>query len=132
MNARREIHGLDYAICVLVSILDKVFRGRCDWWTVGRGLDIEILDRQDGPSKDVLVQIRPVGWRKDEYIVARCHWGGGEWYVFEGHVDSLRLPGDLGFQFGFQTNWPFTLKPLGDSAEHFLREAMPGWFKKVS
>lgn len=131
MKTRREIHSLDYSLCILMSLLDRVFRGRCEWWDISHGLNIEILDRQEDGSKDVLVHIYPVGWQKDEMIIVRCMNFGYNWWPFEGSVWSARLPDGLGYSFHFQTDdWPlYTLKSNDSRSELFLKESCPGWFE---
>lgn len=111
MKIRREIHSLDYAVCVAVSLLDRIFRGRCKRWDISHGLDLEIIDRQQGyPDGDVLVTIHPVGWEEGERIVLQCARFGREWEVLEGTVFSERLPKQLERRFSFKFNvWHFPL-----------------------
>ena len=129
MKTHHEIHSLDYSLCILISLLDRVFRGRCGWWDVSHGLNVEIIDRQDDLPKDVLVFIHPVGWQFDEVIEVRCMNTAYGWYPFEGTICSARLPDDLGFQFSFKTNWlRYTLEGRDTSAKAFIQQACPSWF----
>lgn len=130
MKARREIHALDYAICMAMSALDIVFHRHCEWWRINKGFNIEIEDLRHTSSMDAYVHVRPVGWREDEYIVLRCR-KFYEWKAFEAFVFSSRLPKE--FSLGRFTCSIEYDKLIGrdTESEKFLRRVMPGWFKNT-
>lgn len=107
MKVRREVHGLDYVVCSMVTLLDHIFRKRIKTWCVSKGLDLEITDRRKDTHGDVLVIVHPVGWAEDEHIYLRCQHGTCDiaWEVFEGTVCSrhiLQLFNSV--QFSFRVN----------------------------
>ena len=106
MNKHREIHGLDYSICLLVAAIYKTFiydrrLGIIDL-CITRGLNVEILEEDTrSPCHELRIRIRPVLWPHENFIDARfwqlspfTEWtsfegtvclGGGEYIRFESH-----------------------------------------------
>ncbi|OHA90597.1 MAG: hypothetical protein A2665_02545 [Candidatus Zambryskibacteria bacterium RIFCSPHIGHO2_01_FULL_46_30] len=129
-TVKREIHALDYMLCVLISLLDRIFRRRLDWWDISQGLNVEILDRQaDVSRRDVLVRILPVGWAEDEWIAVRCMHERRGWVPFKGAVYSHRLPDRFPRIFNFETHWPIRIEGRGDEEKRYITEAVPEWAK---
>ena|SRR3989338_673793 len=125
---KREIHALDYTLCVLLSLLDRIFRRRLDWWDISRGLNVKILDRQADVSRDVHVLISPVGWADDEWIAVRCEYHSENgWMPFKGCVHSSRLPDTFNGSFNFKIVWvwPFIIRGRYNEEKGYITEAVP-------
>lgn len=137
MKRNREVHSLDYALCVLVSLLNRVFSFRCGnggWWNIHKGLNIKIRKTMvRNGTHSAIVCIRPVGWEDDEHIEVRCVQVGDDsddkWWPVEGVVCHPGLIGRFGhrrFRFETEPNM-LSLKTHGTLEEDFLKEECPEW-----
>lgn len=129
MDSYREVHSLDYALCVVVSLLNRVFFGHCKGWNVNNGLNIEICKTEvRGGIHHVNVCIRPVGWRDDEYIWVRSVKIRDDW-SFKGTVCHSNLMDYLGSRwFSFNVEYPMlSVEAIGTTEEDFLKKVCPEW-----
>ncbi len=77
---KSEIGALEYAVCELMAILDRLLSRKIKKWQIGRGLDLNI-SMADGIIEPAFVNIHPVGWPKDAYIFCKFYQmrGTGGW-----------------------------------------------------
>ena len=85
MDSKREIHGFDQAIVLLMFALDKVFANRVDGWSRARnGFRVLVLSNRDG--LDVKTRIIPVGLPETDWVYCRFYRFCGAWSPIEGHI----------------------------------------------
>ena len=96
MKLRCEIHGLDYAVCLLMAGLDQIFANRVEGWKRSRyGINFEIV-RSQREGNDLHLRVCPAGY---PVYVVNCRFDNhqGVWNIWEGSfgsdypVEELRL-----------------------------------------
>lgn len=99
MNPKREIHGLDQAVVLLMFALDRVFAHRVEGWRRARkGFQMEVLMRRT--SSDIVVNIRPVGLPESDSVNCRFVWDESGWHPYKGQMAFTHSAKEIaGFAF---------------------------------
>lgn len=101
MNTKREIHGFDQAVVLLMFGLDRVFAHRVEGWRrTHKGYRVEILNGSRDMTKDVMAKIYPVGLPESDYVTCRFDKHHDEWTAYKGQISRDHSAKEIaGFAF---------------------------------
>ena len=95
LRRRREIHGIDQAVSVVMHTLDRVFGGRVKGWCCAcNGFQVEVLKES---ADTTLVRISPIGLPESESIECKfLHFPtDGLWAPYEVFIPYAHGAGEL-------------------------------------
>lgn len=102
-----SIQPLDFAICELITHLDKLLYGTVKGWTPNNGwLEFELHEN----GNDFHAIIRPNHWPRASYIRAYFVRRGNGWQAKEGCVHATHLDFQLAFKVLMDS--PSTIKSI--------------------
>ena len=100
MREKFEIHALQFAICALMSALDRTFYGAKkipEWRLLAGSFNVDIRERTS--NSEIVVEIHPIEWPEGSMVWCKMIFSGKRWDPYKGTVRAAHIPGLEDFSF---------------------------------
>lgn len=120
MEEKREIHGIDQAVCLLMLGLDSVFAGRVEGWQCTRnGFRIVVIEQKE--EAPMTLRIYPVGLPEDDFVICKFIFDLHFWSPYKGVIScnhsAVEIRG-LSFKAGWSPNyWNIPVEKIIESSD---------------